>query len=1806
MHGLTVAITIIASIVVRETRAQVNRSPQFLASGDMSKFSLREDTLIGSVVYTLRGLDPENQTIEYSISGDNLSVNRSSGVVTLIRPLDREKEDVLNVIVTIADAAPPGVDPNIVSLRRQVQVLDVNDNKPEFQDVPYSFRVPEDAAVGTTLFRGIRVTDADAGSNADIRLLCDSSKDSDACGVFDVRLSRIGDGKFMGIVRLKKKLDYELRSSYNIPLIVADQGAEVQLTSEIGIVADVEDLQDQPPVFKHAPYSVVVPENLPPSTPVLEFNVQDGDSGNWRPLKLTITSDPRGYFSLMFDKNEKGVHHAKLITTKNMIDREDPSAPDGLYSVQVKATEIREDGSDGDSASTVIDVIVKDADDQMPMFSLNRVELTVPESIENGVALPGLNLLVTDLDEAENAEFILKFVNVKNSEGVFSVFPTRVRGRAAVQIHVLNSAALDYEDPEKREFEFKIFAEPVRSFVGNKGDIPFASVRIKLSDANDNDPMFDKSEFVIDVQENIKAGHQIAQINATDKDSGEFGRIRYSVQGFGAEKFSVNPVTGQIFVVDCGLPSCLDYELRKLYYLLLVARDGGGRESAANLQINILDLNDNPPVFEMAEYRRAIKEGEAVFIPPLIIKAKDVDSGDNGKVMYSIVSGNTEDSAFIIEPLSGKLTAARPLSGAETETGRFRLTVEARDGGEPVRTATVNIVITVGTEGNDRPLFRNAPYSAKIEENAARGSVVLSLTAHDPDGDDNSIRFNLVSGAKDQFEVDHVTGVVTVSATSDLDREKNGPDYRLVVHAVDGGAPFPQTGTTTVSITVQDVNDEPPRFSRRLYAGSVSEAANVGDRVLQVSAADPDADSKLRFSMSDDSVVATDKNGIALKPGVPYDYMHVFRVDPETGAIIVNKPLDHVFVSIVTLQVVVEDVAATNGQQMDTADVTLYVEALNDDKPVFSGDWTPSIPFVNVSMDEELAVGTLVVVLPATDPLLNHAAITTYEKVIDSDKAGYFQVAASTGAVYTAKRMDFDSINGKKHIVQVRAVSSDRRRSSTANVLVTVQDVNDNSPEFVNPVTQLKVPEDTLPQRAITKFNADDADSNDGFGDVRYEVVGPSAYLLRADEMTGEIFVRDDARLDRETSDKINVTVAAFDTPQGGPLRRRTHVTFVMKIEDVNDNAPVFSKPSYEAVIAENSPVGTSFYKVLATDKDLDESGTVEYSLVSIDDDAEFFGITADTGLLFVARTLAGRGRRDPYALTVRAMDKGLPPLFSEARVALYVSDVAVNDGVPYISKPASGEIAYVAENAIPGTPVYQVVASDPDDPRSNNGRLIYSLFDDFDKFKIDSESGLITSLVELDREERDTYILVVVVKDSGTPQQLTSKDLIVRVSDVDDHDPIFPALFKKGPVVIRVEEEKPLGSVVGKIRCVDQDVGRNAEIIYRIIGGSGSEMVQVNSTKDGTGLLVLKSRLDRELMQETFVAVHCLKNSSNVGIQWKAYDPNEPSHALLHIIVEDIDDNPPRFVNRNYTLGVHPTIRQFSEVLRVKATDVDSAAEPISYELTNTLYINLNTGEERNVTGVFSLEGKDEILTATDFSKFSGGMFELTIVARNGESESQMDTATVKIYVMPEVKLLKFIFKESPREVQTSLAEFRQDLEAAIEVPVALNLFGAEYLKGEDELVDTTKTSTCFHVIGQDGEVYEMENAKFLLDSARLETVRPVYNKYKVSGIEKCAVEKLGKKTHWVEIGIVLVGGLIAFTALVSSLTICCLCSSYKKRQKKLEYERMQQPVYNVTNDVYGVRSPSIAPSMMSGDPRLGFDVLPDPTLHPSGFSHA
>ncbi|KAL4713627.1 hypothetical protein ACJJTC_017668 [Scirpophaga incertulas] len=482
----------------------INRAPHFVPQlGDMSQFSLQEDTPVGTPVYHLKGVDPENTPLRYSISGQYFTVDSVSGVVTLAKTLDREEQPFLEVIISITDESIANTEPNTISLRRVIPVKDVNDNPPIFHNRPYIVNISESTPVDTEIevIPKIIVTDRDEGINANVKVTCsytEKGSDTEACNTFRVITETISPNEYQIRLYLNKQLDFESRTAYVITLEAKDT-SEKPLKALASVSVAIQDEQDQPPAFTNAPYSATVHENTLPGTSIMEIIAKDGDTANQRAVLLTIEGDSEGYFQL---SPHKPFGQAVLVTSEIPIDRESDSVVQngGVYNFYIRATEMINKEVPSDYTVTPVTIIVTDTDDHVPEFNKEVFDIAIPENIENGSPIPGLSIYVQDNDIGLNSRYDLKLRNVFNSDGVFAINTDHGEGRTPIIIKVNDSSKLDYDvdDDNQRRFSFDIVSSV------NDIELSAARVNIKLLDVNDNSPIFEKPSYKFDIAENQK------------------------------------------------------------------------------------------------------------------------------------------------------------------------------------------------------------------------------------------------------------------------------------------------------------------------------------------------------------------------------------------------------------------------------------------------------------------------------------------------------------------------------------------------------------------------------------------------------------------------------------------------------------------------------------------------------------------------------------------------------------------------------------------------------------------------------------------------------------------------------------------------------------------------------------------------------------------------------------------------------------------------------------------------------------------------------------------------------------------------------------------------------------------------------------------------------------------------------------------------------------------------------------------------------------------------------------------------------
>lgn len=1094
-------------------------------------------------------------------------------------------------------------------------------------------------------------------------------------------------------------LDFETQPSYILTIKAIDGADTNPLTAFATVAISVIDIQDQPPIFVSAPYSTTIFENAIEGMSVLTIIAKDGDTESPRPLHLTLENEKFGHFTLKPIGNpEDG--RAILYTTNKPIDRENPEILQngGVYTFTVKATELINNEVPADSATSQVTIVVNDIDDHKPKFNRDTFEISIPENLETDTPLPGLSILVIDEDLGANSRYNLSLRNVKNADGVFTVTPTYGEGRTPVVVKVLNSDTLDYDvvDTSSHTLQFELIASV------NGNPLARSHITVHLQDANDNSPMFMQNFYTLDVQENAQIGFKITNLSAHDNDSGEFGKLNYMLKGFGAEYFATNKTSGGIYI-----QRLLNYEIQKSYIITLVAVDGGGREANANLVINVVDVNDNHPMFETLEYTRTIREGASEFEPQFFVRATDEDgpSQGGGRVTYSIDSENSiSGHVFSINSNTGEIKINKPVSSMDTERGQYDLIVSATDHGNPPLKNDTRVLIRVGISGNQRPIFKGhfsslsknsipgpPSYRVSIPENSNAGQNVTTVSASDPDGLDSLIQYRIV-GAGDNFIIDDRSGLIQVSTHSRLDRDTNPHDYEIIVNAVDAGFPIPETATTTVYVKIQDVNDKPPKFTQPVYTAHISERTDIGTNVLTVTATDSDLDSDVHYSLTEPTKAAL-KTGTKLVSTTPYDFKTAFRIDKYTGNIIVNNTLDYNSAAVITLTVKAVDQNAKYNKenQFALAEATLYIQSFKNTNPIFKHrGWTNTLSVIPIKIKEEVPIGSPVYKIIAEDPVTDEVIYNF--TIILPDPLQMFDINDQTGELFLLKRLDYETLNRTNLEFVIKATSRDNQRHSTATVNVTIENVNDNDPIFDKNSYNTSVKESVHFPFQITQVSASDQDvvlsENDlknGFNNISFSLSGPYSAFFTIDNQTGIIRVAPNQTLDREKQSSMKLIVIAEDALGKPTEKRKTAVEVIIDILDVNDNAPQFPLTSYTAVIPENAPISTFIINMTASDPDEGPGGEIRYDFLTEGEANGLLKINTLTGEIRNKAALTGKGRSEPYDLVIRAQDNGgqIPKqesLFTDMSLTLYIGDVSSNDGVPFFIAPRVGQTANISE----------------------------------------------------------------------------------------------------------------------------------------------------------------------------------------------------------------------------------------------------------------------------------------------------------------------------------------------------------------------------------------------------------------------------------------------------------------------------------------------------------------------------------------------
>ncbi|KAM4764639.1 protocadherin gamma-B5-like [Cyanocitta cristata] len=457
-----------------------------------------------------------------------------------------------------------------------------------------------------------------------------------------------------------------------------------------------------------------------------------------------------------------------------------------------------------------VEVSIEDVNDNSPAFSKDALELEIGEWTLPGARFP--LEMARDSDVGRNS--LLTYQLTSNPS--FSLaMKERPGGKKQPEL------VLEKELDREKQSSFELVLTAVDS--GDPSRSGTVQVRVNVTDANDNPPVFSKVVYEARVAENPPPGSLVLRVRATDADAGSNGRVFYSfgnVPEAVRVLFSVDSESGEIRTAGP-----LDFEEKPTYIFGLEAMDGGGLTDHCEVQIDITDENDNAPEITVLSLSSPVPEDAPVGTVVAVLNVNDPDSGENGQVSCEL-SGEAPLSIVASSGGSYKVVTASALD--REEASEHRVTVVARDRGRPALRSSTELVLEVLDVNDNAPVFEEAAYSAYVAENNAAGALVVRVQARDADaGANGRVSYWLAGGSAGAAGA---AALVSVEARSGALYAQRSLDYEqcrefaVAVRAQDGGSPA-RSSTATVRVFVLDRNDNAPRVLWPAAAGGAAPAA---------------------------------------------------------------------------------------------------------------------------------------------------------------------------------------------------------------------------------------------------------------------------------------------------------------------------------------------------------------------------------------------------------------------------------------------------------------------------------------------------------------------------------------------------------------------------------------------------------------------------------------------------------------------------------------------------------------------------------------------------------------------------------------------------------------------------------------------------------------------------------------------------------------------------------------------------------------------------------------------------------------------
>ncbi|GCB61025.1 hypothetical protein scyTo_0004039 [Scyliorhinus torazame] len=1464
-----------------------------------------------------------NQTyyLEQNHASTKFRINPRTGLITTAAAMDFLEQSHFELKVK---ASIGHISVNII-----IDLIDTNNNAPEFRASSYQGSIDENVQIGTSILT-VNATDKDQGEN----------------GYVTYSIANVGPvpfsiHPFTGTIVTSENLDYELMQRvYHLRVWASDWGSPYHYEVEVPVTIYLKNLNDNEPLFEKNNCHGNVSRNLTVGHLITTVSAVDADelqgiryellSGNeldffdLNPisgtlmLKRPLSYSPArmiSFFHLKITATDGENYASTIDVNLTVTDRlkmvnmhcKDTGAIKKLAEILLLSVKPHYQPQEEDSFSYIH--IVNAHSPQFDIHFPNSIDVIESIPVDSTI----LNIHAMDPDSGFNGKMVYVISNgnedscfvVEMETGVLKV--VLPLDHETTSLYTLNITIYDLGKPQK--FSWRVLT-------------------VHVLDANDNKPKFFQDSYSAVIRENVELGTSIAQVKAKDNDVGDNGEIKYSLLS-GTKTFSIEKASGIVHV-----SGTLDRELHPIHVLKIEARDQARQEpqlfSTIDLTVIIEDVNDNPPQFVPSHYRVRVPEDIPVGTVIVWLEAYDPDLGPGGEVKYSLIT--TGENAFRIDRQAGAIRTNKQL---DFESKNFyNLTAHVIDSGKPhslSSTCYVEIEVIDVNENLHRPHFSSFVIKSSVSEGVPVGTSVITLTAQDEDnGNDGTIRYSIKGGTGLGFlTINENTG--TIQTVELLDRER-WPHYWLTVLATDLGA-IPWVTSTEVFIKVLDVNDNPPQTTAPVYYTSISENSQKDKPVLRIDADDPDSSSQGQLTFR---ITGENPRGF-------------FTIDPKTGLITTTvRKLDREKKDEHNLEICASD----NGNPQKSATVRLHIEWIKKPSPS-TEPLAFDEPHFNFAIME-------------SDPVNHMVGVTSTEltksqlwfDIIGGAADEEFEIEKNSGTITIAKRLNASQTSNYNLTVQM----TNGTHAVTTQAYIKVIDINEHRPQFLQNMYEISIPEDTPHFTEILQISARDTDGRSKMiYTIQSSVDVNSLQLFRLDPTSGKLLTTKE--LDYESMQLHILTIMVRD--QEVPIKRN-FVRAAINVVDSNDHPPRFTSPTYKGNVTEMAPLGSQVLQVTALDKDTGINAEIMYSIQS-GNSGNMFSIDPVSGKIAVVKKL-DQAIKGSYDLTVKAQDQGYPQLSTLASVDIIVL-VSDNSPPKFLVKEDYAEISEatnIGASVITATAIsqsavtYEIKAGNIDDT-----------------FHINSYSGVISLHKALDFEKNPAYKLKI----KGTNMAGLYSSLIVFVAILDEND--NSPVFVQSEYVGRISENSPINSIVlGDrnaplvIQATDRDKDANGMLVYQILE---SDVLKYFAIDSNMGTLSTAAVIDREA-------------TSTFHLTVQVHDRGQPSLfaaevASITIMVMDVNDCPPRFERDLYESTLLIPAHRGTDVLTVKAVDADSSFSKVTYCIVDgnneeTFSIDSSTGLI-SVSDTINLKGHFELTV-----RASDGMYKSTALVKIKVSE--------------------------------------------------------------------------------------------------------------------------------------------------------------------------------------------------------------------------